>query len=335
VSLSPAPRRGRREVIVHRNVTENTAAGTKFPMLTHTNYQEWAMLMQVNFEATGWWYAVEPEVGEEVNYRHGRLALAAILRSGPPEMLSSLRERRNSAAEAWMAIKRIRVGVTRVREANAQQLRREFNALVWKEAETAEDFANRITGLAADLRLLGDNLPDVDVVRKMLQLVPEHLAQVAISIETLLDVNLMSVEEVTGRLRAVEERHKAAPVTDSQGRLLLCEEEWRAKLNLRDSDGKSSSSGSSGAGGKKRSGRGRGRGRGKAETSAASSSDGTGAATRRDQCKHCGKYGHWAKDCRSKPKVVAHVAQAEEENEPALLMAHATVFPNTSTTPYT
>ena len=224
-------------------------------MLTRTNYQEWAMLMQVNFEAAGWWYAVEPEVGEEVNYRHDRLALAAILRSVPPEMLSSLRERRNSAAEAWMAIKRIRVGVTRVREANAQQLRREFNALVWKEAETAEDFANRITGLAADLRLLGDNLPDVDVVRKMLQLVPEHLAQVAISIETQLDVNLMSVEEVTGRLRAVEQRHKAAPVTDSQGRLLLCEEEWRAKLNLRDSDGKSSSSGSSGAGGKKRGGR--------------------------------------------------------------------------------
>jgi hypothetical protein len=29
-------------------------------MLTRTNYQEWSMLMQVNFEATGWWYAVEP-----------------------------------------------------------------------------------------------------------------------------------------------------------------------------------------------------------------------------------------------------------------------------------
>ena len=33
VSPSPAPRRGRREIIVHRNVTENTAAGTQFPML--------------------------------------------------------------------------------------------------------------------------------------------------------------------------------------------------------------------------------------------------------------------------------------------------------------
>ena len=150
-----------------------------------------------------------------------------------------------------------------MREANAQQLRREFSALVWKEAETAEDFANRITGLAADLRLLGDNVTDAKVVRKMLQVVPEHLAQVAISIETLLDINNISVEEVTGRLRAVEQRRKPAPVLDNQGRLLLCEEEWLARLKLREFEGKGSESSSSGTSSKKRGGRGHGRGRGK------------------------------------------------------------------------
>ena len=102
-----------------------------------------------------------------------------------------------------------------MREANAQQLRREFSALVWKESENAEDFANRITGLAADLRILGDNITDAEIVRKMLQVVPEHLAQVAISIETLLDISTISVEEVTGRLRAVVQRRKPAPVLDN------------------------------------------------------------------------------------------------------------------------
>ena len=77
-------------------------------------------------------------------------------------------------------------------------------------AETTEDFANRITWLAANLRLLGDNVTDAEVMRKMLQVVPKHLAQVAISIETLLDINNISVEEVTGRLRAVEQRRKAS-----------------------------------------------------------------------------------------------------------------------------
>jgi hypothetical protein len=92
-SPSPAPGRGRREVIIHRNATDNTAASTQFPMLTHTNYQEWEMLMQVNFEAVGWWYVVESEEDEEINYRHDWLALVAILRSVPANMLSSLHER--------------------------------------------------------------------------------------------------------------------------------------------------------------------------------------------------------------------------------------------------
>jgi hypothetical protein len=119
VSRSPAPLRGRREVIIHHSVADNIAARTQFPMLTHTNYQEWAMLMQVNFEAVGWWYVVEPENGDEINYRLVRLALAVILCSVPPDMLSSLWERRLSAAAAWEVIKRIRIELHRVREVNA------------------------------------------------------------------------------------------------------------------------------------------------------------------------------------------------------------------------
>ncbi|XP_066320170.1 uncharacterized protein [Miscanthus floridulus] len=146
--------------------------------------------------------------------------------------------------------------------------------MAWKDGENAEDFANRITGLANNLRVLGDDMKDVEIVRKMLQVVPEHLAQVAISIETLLDLNDLSVEEVTGRLRAVEQRRQASPVTDNQGRLLLYEEEWMARLKLRDSREKGSGSGTTGssgsttgASGKKRGGRGRGRGRGKSDAS--------------------------------------------------------------------
>jgi hypothetical protein len=161
-----------------------------------------------------------------------------------------------------------------VHEANAQQLRREFSALVWKEAETVEDFVNRITGLAVDQRLPSDNVTDAEVMRKMLQVVLEHLAQVVISIETLLDINNISIKEVTGWLSSIEQRRMLAPVLDNQGRLLLCEEEWLARLKLCKSKEKGSGSSSSAASGKKRGGRGRGRGRGKDNSFGSTSCDG-------------------------------------------------------------
>jgi hypothetical protein len=303
---------------------DNTAASTQFNMLTRTNYQEWMTLMQVNFEAAEWWYVVKPEENEVINYRHNRLALAAILHSVPADMLSSLRERRSSTATMWEAIKRIRIGVQRVREVNAQQIRHEFGALVWKEAETVEDFVNRITGLAAELRLLGDNITDAEVVRKMLQVVPDHLMQVAVSIETLLDIKTITVEEVIGMLHVVEQWCKPVVEHNSQGRLLLCEEEWMARLKLHESEAKGGGSISGNASGRKRDARGKGRGRGNGDGAASSSRDGnkpeSGSGpgpTKKDQCKRCGKFGHWARDCRSKPKAEAHVAQAKEEIEPA------------------
>jgi hypothetical protein len=74
---------------------------------------------------------------------------------------------------------------------------------------------NRITGLTIELCVLGDNISDTEVVGKMLQVMLDYLMQVAVSIETLLDINTISVEEVTGMLWAIEQRCKPAVVHDS------------------------------------------------------------------------------------------------------------------------
>jgi hypothetical protein len=71
-------------------------------------------------------------------------------------------------------------------------------------------------------------------VKKILDVTPEPLEQVTISIETLLDMENLSIEEVTGHLRNVEQRKKNSSTTvDEHGRLLLTEEEWATRIKKR------------------------------------------------------------------------------------------------------
>jgi hypothetical protein len=113
-------------------------------------------------------------------------------------MLPTHRGKR-SARAAWEAVKSILVGVERVRESKAQQLRREFAALTWKEGESAEDFSMRITSLANNLRMLSNDVSDTVIVCKMLDIGPEHLEQVVVAIETLLDLNTRDGSFARGR----------------------------------------------------------------------------------------------------------------------------------------
>ena len=61
--------------------------------------------------------------------------MAMILRSTPEEMHASLATK-ETAKVAWDTIKIQRVGVERVREANAQKLRKEFEAISFRDGET-------------------------------------------------------------------------------------------------------------------------------------------------------------------------------------------------------
>jgi hypothetical protein len=77
-----------------------------------------------------------------------------------------------------------------------------------------------------NIAVLGGKISEPEIIKKMLHVAPEPLEQVAISIETMLDLDRISVEEVTGHLRNVEQRKKSIATTvDKQGWLLLTEEE--------------------------------------------------------------------------------------------------------------
>ena len=136
----------------------------------------------------------------------------------------------------------------------------------------------------------------------------------ACSIETLLDLEDMTVEELSGRLSAADRRGNAEPAAG--GQLLLTEEEWRARQQKRAPDA-GGSGGGGGGGGDNRHGKDRGRGRDDRRPPRGGSRD----FKRDDTCRYCGKKGHWARECRKKLREEAHLAKVDDDVDPTLLFA--------------
>jgi hypothetical protein len=96
------------------------------------------------------------------------------------------------------------MGGNQIKEDMVNKLHHDFEELQFKVGECVEDFSLRISVLANQLRAFDDKISDKEVIKKILNSVPEQLEQVAISIEMLLDLNSMSIKEATGHLHAVE-----------------------------------------------------------------------------------------------------------------------------------
>jgi hypothetical protein len=204
--------------MVIREIVREGGGGSStvtFPTLTKANYQEWAILMRIALQGAGLWEAVDTGDATE---RQERQALGAILRSVSTEIVPALTAEDN-AKVAWDTLKAMRVGDNRVREARRQKLRKEFEALAFKKDEFVKDFALRVSNLLCELQTLGDKTTKLDTVQKMLHVVPPQYSQMACSIETLLDLSTLSIEELSGRL-AASEGH-GAPDQEDGGRLLL------------------------------------------------------------------------------------------------------------------
>jgi hypothetical protein len=168
----------------------------------------------------GIWDAIE--LGAD-DFQEDRIALKAILRAVPPEMVVGLAVKR-TVKEAWEAIRAMRVGSDRVRKGKVQQLKKEFEMTSFRDGESVDEFALRLTNLVTSLATLGSPIDETQVVEKFLRVVPSRLSQIALAIETLLDTSEMSLEEVTGPLKAAKDRLESHEPPHEQGKLLLAEE---------------------------------------------------------------------------------------------------------------
>ena len=172
-----------------------------YPQLTDTNYCLWAVKMKIILRSLRCWSAIEGE--GEVDPTKDEDAFAALSQSVPDSIVMAIAEY-NSAAEAWDAIRRMRVGEDRVKKANVKQLKRQLDRLEMEDRESITGFAQKLTTLVGEIRSLGEKISDESVIERLFSAVPDHFADVVNTIEQWGDLTTMSVAEAVGRLASHE-----------------------------------------------------------------------------------------------------------------------------------
>ncbi|CAA7013625.1 unnamed protein product [Microthlaspi erraticum] len=95
----------------------------------------------------------------------------------------------------------------RVKEARLQTLMTEFDRLKMKDTESIDDFAGRLSEISSKTAALGEEIEDTKLVKKFLKCLPrKKFVHIVASLEQVLDLKTTTFEDITGRLKAFEER---------------------------------------------------------------------------------------------------------------------------------
>ncbi|KAE8689063.1 hypothetical protein F3Y22_tig00110944pilonHSYRG00016 [Hibiscus syriacus] len=309
-------------------VVKPMARGASFPIqyptLSETNYGIWAVKMKIILRSLGVWSVIEDG---DTDDDKDQGAMVAISQAVPDDVMMAIAEKQ-TAKEAWDALREMRVGEDRVKKARVQVLKRQLNKLYMEDSETINEFSMKLTTLVGEIRSLGTKLDDSEVIEKLFNAVPDKFLQIIGTIEQFGDIEMMSVSEAIGRLRTFEEGLKGRMHSKSSGeQLLLTQAEWEARIPKAKRDEGSCSNKRGG-----RHGRGRGRGRGNG------GGRGNGERKNEDQkprnfdkskvkCFNCNEYGHFAKECpKPNRREKANLVTKQIDDEPTLLMIETCVL---------
>nr|GEY55176.1 zinc finger, CCHC-type [Tanacetum cinerariifolium] len=125
------------------------------------------------------------------------------------------------------------MGEERVQQARLQTLKSDFEMLHMKEDETIDTFTTKLTTLVNKATSLGHTMKDEELVRKLLNAVPDRYLQIVTSIEQYSDLDELTLEEAIGRLKTYEERikHKKGKQVDNQEKLMFTRHENKGRYS--------------------------------------------------------------------------------------------------------
>ncbi|KAI3708939.1 hypothetical protein L2E82_38547 [Cichorium intybus] len=199
---------------------------------------------------------------------------------------------KETTKQLWESMKVKYQGNARVKRAQLQRLRRDFETLEMKMGESVTDYFGRVMVIANDMRNCGEHMDDVKIVEKILRTLIENFNFVVCSIEESKDIDQLTVDELQSSLLVHEQKVKRKGA-----------EEQVLKVEYDSNPGRGRGRGR----GNYSNSRGRGRGRSRPESKAMI------------ECYGCHKLGHYQYECPYSGKGVNY--SEFEEGDELLLMA--------------
>nr|GEZ12421.1 zinc finger, CCHC-type [Tanacetum cinerariifolium] len=203
--------------------TETPITQYQCPKLKTTNYTVWAIQIKVILEAHGFWKTTEPKEDTKIDTKKDKATTALLYQALTEDMILQIAGCK-TAKELWESLKKRHVGEEKV-------LMIGFNTLQMKDDDTMDAFTAKLNGYATKAKKLGKTLDESLLVRKLLDSTPDRFIQIVASIEQTSDLDNITLDEITGKLKAFDEMIKLQKggQVESQDNLLFAQGEHSGK----------------------------------------------------------------------------------------------------------
>ena len=269
------------------------------------HYDHWSMLMENFLRSKEYWSLVEngiPAAAEGIepteaqqkaiaDHKLKDLKVKNYLFQAIDRNIMETILNKETGKHIWDSMKQKYQGSTRVKRAQLQALRREFEVLQMKEGESVDKYFARTLTIANKMKIHGESMKQLAIIEKILRSMTSRFDYVVCSVEESNDLDTLTIDELQSSLLVHEQR------MNGHGR-----DEQALKVTYND---KFSGRGGRGSGAFQ----GRGRGRGRQAFNKAIV-----------ECYKCHQLGHFQYECPKWEKG-AHYAELDEKEE-MLLMSY-------------